>query len=145
MLEKLIPQSEMAVDMSKIFLDVHKNLLRFVALNAIFDVLSIPFWVYLPTIQQQSTQAQSTLTVDSSIAIINATVAAVLFALAFLGVFKRQKWGAALAVALTVAQRAIGVFMFQLNVGMVAMVAWSGLIVYFGYRELTKPKPEIPL
>ena len=125
--------------MSKIFSDSHKTLMRLVALNAIFDVLSIPFWVYLPSLQ--TAPSQSTLTVDPSVAIVNAAVAAALFALVLFALAKRQKWGAALAVALTVSQRVTGFFMFHLGVGIVAMLAWSALIVYFGYQALKNPLP----
>jgi hypothetical protein len=124
--------------MSRIFGDVHKMIMRLVALNAIFDVISIPFWVYLPSLQ--NAQSQSILTVDPSTAIMNAAVAAAWFAVAFYGIMKWQKWGPILAIAITLAQRVIGFFMFQLNVGIAAEIVWSTLIIYFAYRALKQPR-----
>ena len=115
----------------------HNILKWLIALNIIGDLISIPFWLVLPTMA--NTQG-STLTVDTSIAIADAAVAAALFAIALYGIIKKQKWGSILAIILTVTQRVVGFFMFQLNVGVAVEVIWSLLIIYFAYKEITQPK-----
>ena len=120
--------------MSKMFADPHKMLIRLVGLNAFFDLISIPLWAILPLLS--SAQPGSTLTVDTTFAVVDAAFAVAVFAIAVFGIMQKHKWGAALAVAGTIAQRIVGVFMFSLNVGMALEVVWSVLIIYFAYKEL---------
>jgi hypothetical protein len=75
-----------------------------------------------------------------SVAYIDAAVAAALFAVAFLGIMKKQKWGAILAIAVTVTQRIINFFQFE-RVAVVFTLIWSILIVYFAYKELKDLSP----
>jgi hypothetical protein len=80
--------------MSKMFSTPYRMLTRLVGLNIAFDVLSIPFWIALPlTANSLST---SSITVNSSIAIVDAFAAAALFVVAFLGTIKKRKWGSCL-------------------------------------------------
>lgn len=123
--------------MLQIFRDSHKTLSRLVGLNVAFDLLSIPFWIALT--YTTGLQSASTLTVNSTIAIIDA---AALFAVAFLGIIRKQKWGPYLAIAGTFAQRVAGYFIFALNVGMAVEVVWSILIIYFAYKAM-HPQPQI--
>ena len=123
--------------MPTIFKNPHNVLKWLIALNIIGDLISIPFWLVLPTMA--NTQG-STLTVDATIAIADAAVAAALFAIALYEIIKKQKWGSILAIILTVTQRVVGFFMFQLNVGVAVEVIWSLLIIYFAYKEITRPK-----
>jgi hypothetical protein len=128
------------VVMLQIFRDSHKTLSRLVGLNVAFDLLSIPFWIALT--YTTSLQSASTLTVNSSTAIVDAAAAAVLFAVAFLGIIKKQKWGPYLATVGTLAQRIVGYLIFGLNGGMAVEVVWSILIIYFAYKAM-QPQPQI--
>jgi hypothetical protein len=128
--------------MSKIFADSHKTFVRLVGLNIAFDILSIPAWIALSF--TASPLSTSTLTVNTSIAIVDAAVAAAVFAMALFGILGRQKWAAYLAVAATVAQRVTGVFIFDLNVGMVVEVVWSLLIIYFAFKTTHQTLPLLP-
>jgi hypothetical protein len=120
-------------------------LVRLVGLNIAFDVLSIPFWIALPSLQTAQSTA-STLTVNSTIAIVDAAIAASLFALSFFGISKKQKWGYYLAIITTIIQRAVGVFLFALNIGMAFEVIWSIVMIYFAFKATmttqTPPKPS---
>jgi hypothetical protein len=128
--------------MPRILTDPHKTLIRLVGLNIAFDILSIPIWIGL--VFAPTSPTGSTIAVNTSIAIVDAAAAAVLFGVALLGILKKQKWGSYLAVAGTVAQRIAGVFIFALNVGMAVEFVWSILIIYFAYKtmqQLQTPKP----
>ncbi len=120
--------------MSKIFADPYRVLARLVGLNIAFDVLSIPFWIALPSLQTM--QSTSTSTVNSTIAIVDAVFAAALFAVSFVGISKRRKWGSYLAIAVTLVQRVVGFFMFAPNFGMAVEVVWSILIILFAFRAM---------
>jgi hypothetical protein len=128
--------------MSKIFADPHKTFVRLVGLNIAFDILSIPAWIALSF--TASPLSTSTLTVNTSVAIVDAAVAAAIFAMALFGILGRQKWGGYLAVATTVAQRVTGVFIFDLNVGMVVEGVWSLLIIYFAFKTMHQTQPQLP-
>jgi hypothetical protein len=123
--------------MSKIFANPHKILLRLVGLNIAFDVLSIPLWIALSFM----TNALSTpsLSVDNSIAIVDAATAATLFAVAFVGIIRSKKWGSYLAVVTTLGQRVAGYFIFGLNAGMAIEIVWSILIIYFACKAIQQP------
>jgi hypothetical protein len=127
--------------MSKLFADPRKTLTQLLMLNIALDVLSIPIWVAIPSLQ--STVAPTTLSVDYVFAIADAAAAVAVFAVALLGVSGRKKWGSVLAVAGTLAQRVVGVFLFpQVNGFMVVEIIWSLIIVYFAYRTLKQPTPS---
>jgi hypothetical protein len=139
--KKLIPTLRRLFGMSKILAYPQRILLRLVGLNVALDFLSIPLWFALSFLENPF--YQSPLNVNVSIAIVDAPIAAALFALALLGVMKRQKWGAYVAIGGTIGQRIVGYFAFPLNVGMAIEVVWSIVIIYFAYRfirQLQTPK-----
>jgi hypothetical protein len=117
----------------KIFSNPHTMLTRLVGLNLIFDVIAVAIWFFVPS-------TQTSLMLGVSVAYIDAAVAAALFAVAFLGIMKKQKWGAILAIAVTVTQRIINFFQFE-RVAVVFTLIWSILIVYFAYKELKGSSP----
>ena len=131
--------------MSKILADPHKTLIRLVGLNVAFDVLSIPFWIALPSLQ--TAQSTSTLTVNTSIAIVDAAIAAALFAIALLGIIKKQKWGALLVIAISIVNRAIAVFLYEFSVAFGFWVIWTVILVVLAYLDLRKlsAQPQTPV
>jgi hypothetical protein len=128
--------------MPKILAASHKTLTSLVGLNIAFDILSIPAWIALSF--TASPLSTSTLTVNTSVAMVDAAVAAAVFAVALFGIFRKQRWGSYLAVADTIAQRVAGVFIFDLNVGMVVEVVWSLLIIYFAFKTMHQNQPQLP-
>jgi hypothetical protein len=115
-------------------------LVRLLWLNIALDLLSIPVWIALWVAAQSSIVSTSTLNVDPTIAILDAAAAVALFGLALWGVLQNQKWGSYIAVAATVAQRVVGVFIFQVNVSMALEVVWTAIIIYFAFRNLQRSK-----
>ena len=128
--------------MSKILSDSHRIFTRLVWLNIALDVLSIPIWIALPLTQTSFSGA--TLIVDPVLAIVDAILAAAVFALALFGIIKKKKWGTYLAVTATIAQRVTGLFIFAPNIFMAIEVIWSLLIIFFAYKELQKPESSAP-
>jgi|WetSurMetagenome_2_1015567.scaffolds.fasta_scaffold505658_1 hypothetical protein len=126
--------------MIKTLSDSHRMLVRLLWLNIALDLLSIPIWIAFWVVAQGSITSTSTLTVDPTIAILDAAAGVALFGLALWGVLQNQKSGSYVAVMATVAQRVAGVFIFQVNVGMALEVVWTTIIVYFAYRNLQNSK-----
>jgi hypothetical protein len=125
--------------MSKILSDPYRMLIRLLWLNLAFDLLSIPIW-FAFSIAQNNIAPTSTLSANPTVAILDAAAAVGLFAVALMGVIRKQKWGSYLAIATTVIQRVAGVFIFQLNLGMALEVIWSIIIIYFAVGNLRQSK-----
>lgn len=128
------------MDMTRIWKNPSKALKWLLILNIVGDLISIPFWVALPSMV--TAQSQSTLAVDANIAIIDAAIPAALFAIALYGLMKKYTWAPVSAIILTIAQRAIGFYIFKLNLGVTIEIIWSLLIIYFAYavhQLLKKP------
>ena len=126
--------------MFKTLSDSHRMLVRVLWVNIALDMLSIPVWIALWVAAQSSITSTSTLNVDPTIAILDAAAAVALFGLALWGVLQDQKWGSYAAVVATVAQRVVGFFIFQMNVGMALEVVWTAIIVYFAFMNLQRSK-----
>lgn len=128
--------------MSQMLKNPHRMLKRLVGLNIAFDVLSIPIWIAF----NFTSSSLSTTTVNANVpaAIVDAVVAAAVFAVAIYGLVDSRKWGAYVAIAATIGQRVAGLFIFPLNVGMAVEIVWSLLIIFFAYRVLRQPKIAIP-
>lgn len=128
--------------MPKILTDSHKILIKLVWINFAVDLLSIPVWVAL--ISLQTTATTPTSTIDNLLAIAGASATAFLFGIAVFSITKKHKWGAYLAVATAIAQSVAGYYMFGLNGVMVIEVVWSILIIFFAYRVIRLPQTPDP-
>jgi hypothetical protein len=127
--------------MPKTLPDPHKTLIRLVGLNIALDLLSVPIWFALLVVENPL--STSTLTVDSGTAIVDAFFAVILFAVALLGLMNGRRWGAYLAVAGTVGQRAVGFYLFTLNAAMGVEFLWSALIVFFAFMYILRPQNSV--
>jgi hypothetical protein len=108
----------------------HKTLMRLVVLNIVFDVIAVAMWVGFPEV------GGNLHYVGTLAASVEAAIAAGLFAVALLGLARKQLWGLGLAIAVTMAQRIFAAFVFFPSLGIIITLIWSSLIVYFGYRTL---------
>ncbi|HII86015.1 TPA: hypothetical protein HA273_05540 [Candidatus Bathyarchaeota archaeon] len=115
-------------------IDPHKILTLLVGLNIILDILAIAIWAIFPGTQW------SIYRLGFSIVGTEAALAAVLFTLTLFGIFKRRKWGPFLAIAITVAQRVFGTYVFFPSPAIVVTLIWSSLIVYFAANDLNNSK-----
>ncbi len=113
----------------------HKILIRLVAANMVLDVVAIAIWV-IPQ-AQWNIYRLGVLTVSTE-----AAVAAGLFALALVGLVKRKKWAPLLAIALPMAQRIFGTYVFFPSTGIALTTIWSLLIIYFAYKDANYPEAK---
>lgn len=112
------------------FVNPRKMLTRLVALNIVFDVIAIATWTALPS------SGGNLQYIDTSLASIEATIAAVLFAATLFGLIKRQIWAPKAAIAITVIQRVFAIIVFFPSPGIAATLIWSIIIIYFAYKTL---------
>ncbi len=111
----------------------HKILIRLIAANIVLDLLAIAIWA-IPQ-AQWNIYRLGVLIVGTE-----AAVAAGLFALALFGLIKRKKWAPPLAIALPLAQRIFGTYVFFPSTGIGLTTIWSLLIIYFAYKDANYPE-----
>jgi len=111
----------------------HKILIRLVAANMVLDIVAIAIWV-IPE-AQWNIYRLGVLIVGTE-----AAIAAGLFALALFGLIKRKKWAPFLAIALPLAQRVFGTYVFFPSTGIALTTIWSLLIIYFAYKDINYPE-----
>lgn len=129
--------------MRKILADSRKIFIRLVWINFAVDLLSIPVWVAL--ISLQTTISTATSTINNLMAIVDASTTAVLFGIAVFGIIKKHKWGIYLAIATAIGQSVASYYMFRLNGITVIEVVWSVLIIFFAYRAIQLPQTTNPV
>jgi hypothetical protein len=118
----------------------HKILLSIVAITIIAEVASIIFWTINPTIPLG--KARATLAVDYRIAVADAAVFAALNFTALMLIFRRNKKGALLLIAISIINRVISEPLF-IGGAHLLFITWTVLLVIFAildYRSLSKQK-----
>jgi hypothetical protein len=118
----------------------HKILLALVAITIIAEVASIIFWTINPTIPLG--KARATLAVDYRIAVADAAVFAALNFAALMLIFRRNKKGALLLIAISIINRVISEPLF-IGGAHLLFITWTVLLVIFAildYRSLSKQK-----
>jgi hypothetical protein len=118
----------------------HKVLLALTALTIIGELVSIILWTANPTLPSGQ-HVRFTLAVDYTIAVANAAVFLGLNILAFILIFRKNKIGPVLLIAISIINRIISDPVF-IGGAHLFFVAWTALLVIFGYldyRKITKP------
>ena len=106
------------------------TLITLVTLNIVLDIFAIATWTALPG------SGGNLHYVGTSVASIEAAIAAALFALTLFGLIKKQTWAPKTAIAVTLAQRAFATIVFFPSPGIIATLVWSIIIVYFAYKTI---------
>ena len=111
----------------------YKILLILLALTIIGELASIAIWISQPELRM-------TLIVDYSIASVAAGVAGILNIIAFIGILRKSKWGSLLVIAVSIPNRILGLFLFEMPASTGLFAIWTALLVifaYINYREIT--------
>lgn len=111
----------------------HKTLLILLVLTIIGELASIIIWISHPELRM-------TLIVDYSIASAAAGVAALLNVIAFVGILRKSRWGSLLVIAVSIPNRILGLFFFEIPATTGLFAIWTALLVifaYINYREIT--------
>jgi len=112
----------------------HLGLMVLVTLSIVGGLASILIWTTQPDLRM-------TLIVDSNEAIIVAAVVAILNIGALISIRKKMKWGPLLVIAITIPNRIIGYFHFELDAGQAIFIGWSTILIIFAlldYMQLAK-------
>jgi hypothetical protein len=117
---------------------VHLVLMVLVALAIIGGLASIVIWYTQPDMRM-------TLVVDYTWASNAVGVVAILNFVALLGIKMREKWGPLLVIAITIPNRILGFFFFEVNAGQAVFIVWSVVLIVFAlldYKQLPKKEHQ---
>ena len=143
---------------------IHTILVLFVLINIIGDIGNVAFWWASPSSQgsivggemggipmtggylKSAIGADATLIVASVLLI----VVAVVYLVALFGLLKKQKWGALLVIVISVVNRVIALFLFEISGAFAFWGIWTVILVvaaYLDYRKLSSPSapPTAPI
>ena len=124
-------------------------LLLFVLGNIAMDVANIALWITIPSMQTslQGGPIAKTFGSTGGLALGTAILAAVsiTYALASVGLYRKQKWAPMLVIVVSVANRAASVAIFQATYSI--FYAWTGVLIIaslLDYWLLSKPSNPMP-
>lgn len=106
-----------------------------VTLSIIGGLASIVIWYTQPDMRM-------TLVVDYNEAIIAAAVVAVLNILALIGLKMKMQIGPLAVIAITIPNRILGYFHFELAAGQVVFIAWSAILIIFALLDFMQSRKE---
>ena len=113
----------------------HKILMLLVTLSIIGGLASIIIWYTQPDMRM-------TLVVDYNEAIIAAAVIAVLNILALVSLKMKMQIGPLVVIAITIPNRILGYFHFELAAGQVVFIAWSAILIIFALLDFMQSHKE---
>jgi hypothetical protein len=136
-------------------------LIVFVLLNIIGDVGNVIFWYASPSSQGSlvggpmgDVVSQGGLIagwagteVALAIGTVTLLVVAAVYAVALFGLMKRKTWGPLLVIAISIVNRVLAVFLYELSPAFAFWGVWTVILVvvaYLDYRQLTAKKTEQP-
>jgi hypothetical protein len=123
---------------------IHKVLILFVILNIIGDIGNVAFWwansssrISLnPSIIGNAVGADTALIIASAVLL----VISIVYIASLYGLLKNMKWAPLLVIAISVANRALALFLYQISVAFVFWAIWTIILVIVSYLDYKKMK-----
>ena len=123
---------------------IHRVLLLFVIINIIGDIGNVAFWwanpssrVSLsPSIVGNAVGAETALIIASAVLL----VISVVYIISLYGLLKNMKWAQLLIIAISVANRSLAIFLYQISVAFVFWVIWTVVLLVVSYLDYKKMK-----
>jgi hypothetical protein len=123
---------------------IHKVLILFVILNIIGDIGNVAFWwansgsrISLnPSIVGNAVGADTALIIASVILL----VISVLYIVSLFGLLKHVKWAPLLVIAISVANRLLAIFLYQISLAFVFWAIWTIILEVVSYLDYKKMK-----
>jgi hypothetical protein len=108
----------------------HKALTVLVGANIALDIIAILIWGINPQTQW------SIYRLGFTIVGAEAAVAAGFFSVTLFGLIKKRKWAPKLAIAITIAQRVFGTYVFFPSLAILITLTWSLIIIFVAYQTI---------
>jgi hypothetical protein len=124
---------------------IHKVLILFVIINIIGDIGNVAFWWANPSsrISLNPSIVGNAVGADTALIIASAVllVISVVYMVSLYGLLKNMKWAQLLVIALSVANRSLAIFLYQISVAFVFWAIWTLILVVVSYLDYKKIKP----
>jgi hypothetical protein len=123
---------------------IHKILMIFVAINIIGDIGNVVFWWASPSSRLSLTPSIIGNAAGADNALIAGTivllVVAVVYIVSLFGLMKKMLWAPLLVIAISVANRVIAVFLYQISPAFIFWAIWTVILVVVAYLDYKKMK-----
>jgi hypothetical protein len=109
--------------------------------NIVVDVANIGFWIGMPSSQASMLGGPIAKTFGSLVGLVIGTAilsaVSITYVATLFGLYRRQKWAPLLIVAVSIANRALALVIFEFTTPI--LFVWTGILVvvaYIDYRRL---------
>ena len=121
---------------------IHKVLLFFIIINIIGDIGNVAFWRANPSSRISLNPSIIGNAVEADTALIIASAVLLMISIVYIvslyGLLKNMIWAPLLVIAISVANRALAVFLYQISVAFVFWAIWTVILVVVSYHGLQK-------
>lgn len=125
---------------------VFKILVIFVLVNIIGDIGNLALWWANPSSRSSLNPSIIGNAAGADNALLAGTIVlsivSVVYIISLFGLIKKLKWAPLLVIAISVANRAIAVFLYQISVAFIFWAIWTMILVvlsYLVYRKMKTP------
>jgi hypothetical protein len=123
---------------------IHKILILFIILNILGDIGNVAFWwansisrISLnPSIIGNAVGADTALIIASAVLL----VISIVYIVSLYGLLKNMKWAPLLVIGISVANRTLALFLYQISVAFVFWAIWTVILVVVSYLDYRKMK-----
>jgi hypothetical protein len=125
---------------------IHKVLIVFVILNIIGDIGNVIFWWVSPSSRISLTPSIIGNAAGADNALIAGTIILTVVSLVYIvslyGLLKKMLWAPLLVIAISIANRVLAIFLYQISLAFVFWAVWTAILVVFGYLDWRKIKSK---
>ena len=125
---------------------IHKLLMVFVIINIIGDIGNVTFWWANSSSRTSLNPSIIGNAAGPDAALIAGTVTllvvAAVYAASLFGLMKKKLWAPLLVIAISVANRALAVVLYQISVAFAFWAVWTVILVVISYLDWRKLKTQ---
>lgn len=125
---------------------IHKVLIVFVILNIIGDIGNVIFWWVSPSsrISLNPSIIGNAAGADNALiaGTVTLTVVSLVYIVSLYGLVKKMQWAPLLVIAISIANRVLAIFLYQISIAFVFWAVWTAILVAFGYLDWRKMKSK---
>ena len=121
---------------------VNLVLIFLVAINVVGDIGNIAFWDAVPSSRESLMGGRIASFVGAENALTAGTIVlaivAIIYVVSTLGLLKKQKWAPLLVIAISIANRALALFLYLFNEAFFRWFAWTIILLIVAFLDFRK-------
>jgi hypothetical protein len=123
---------------------IHKVLIVFVLLNIIGDIGNVIFWWVSSSSRMSLTPSIIGNAAGADNALIAGTVILLVVSIVYIaslyGLLKKMLWAPLLVIAISIANRVLAVFLYEISIAFVFWAVWTVILVVVSFLDWRKMK-----